>query len=360
MTTPDPTPFENPAAVSADDAPEAPGVSEAPEVFGPSDDVGAPARRRFGFGMLLRYGFLVVVLALATWQVYENWDQMGQAFDRVTVGPLIGALLLAAAGAWSGVPAWRDLLAGLGSRLSRHQTQRVFLMGQLGKYIPGGVWTVLAQATLAKELHVPRARSATASLMAVLLAVVTGSGIGAIALLVAGRQLLGARGWILLLVLPLLVFLHPDVLVWAGKLAGRLTGREVALERLPAKTLLSAAGWLAAGQVVSGLSLYLLVGMIGGHYPNPLLPIGVSAFASAAGILVIFAPAGVGAREAILVLGLSGAAGGAAPALLVALLSRVLLTVVDFGLAAGAAAFARRATRRAAAVPARTAENEGN
>ena len=304
-----------------------------------------PVARRPG-ATVTRYAFLVLVAVLAVWQVYSHRHQMADAFRRVSVWPLAGSLVLAAAGAWSGVPAWRDLLAGLGSRLSRRQTQRVFLLGQLGKYIPGGVWTVLAQATLAKELHVPRARSATASLMAVLLAVVTAAGLGAACLLVAGRQVLGIWGWTLLLVLPLLAFLHPDVLVMAGRLAGRLTRRPIALERLPGRTLLAAAGWLAAGQILSGLSLYLLVGMIGGHYPNPALPIGVSALASAAGILVIIAPAGIGPREAIVVLGLSFAAGGAAPALLVSLLSRVLLTAVDFGLAAAAAGLAGLASAR--------------
>lgn len=287
-----------------------------------------------------------MVLVLALWQVYTRREKVGEGFSTITAGPLIGALALAGLGAWSGVPAWRGLLAGLGSQLSVVQTQRVFLLGQLGKYVPGGVWTVLAQATLAKQLAVPRARSATASLMAVLLAVIAAASIGALCLLVSGRQVLGSWGPTLLLVLPLLAFLHPDVLVWAGRLVGRVTRRSIELERLPARIILSAVGWLAAGQIVSGLSLYLLTGMIGGRYPNPLLPIGVSAFASAVGVLVIFAPAGIGPREAIVVLGLTASIGSADLALLVSLMSRVLLTVIDFGLAAGASVLAGYASRR--------------
>jgi hypothetical protein len=243
--------------------------------------------------------------------------------------------------AWSGVPAWRTLLNGLGSRLRLKDAQRIYLTGQLGKYIPGGVWTVVAQAGLARELKVPRARSGTASLMAILLAVVTASALGAACLAVAGHQVIGKYWWVLLLVLPLLALLHPDLLVWFGALVSRLTKRNLHLERIPERSLLGAAGWLVGGQVFNGLAFYLLVDSISGKHTNPLLPIGLFALASVAGIVVVFAPAGVGPREAILLLGLSAVTDPGSAALIV-LLSRVVLTVADVALAAVAAGVGRR------------------
>ncbi len=306
-------------------------------------DAGRPADigRTGGAGRLLRAGFLLVVLVLALYWVWRNRHGIGQAWGRVSLLPILGALVASALGAWSGVPAWRELLVGLGSRLRLRDAQRVYLMGQLGKYIPGGVWTVLAQATMAKELRVPRARSGTAGLMSILLSVVTAAGLGAVCLSFAGRPVLGRYWWVLLLLLPLLACLHPDVLVRAGRVAGRVTGRSLRLERIPERTLLEASGWLLFGQVCNGLSFYLLVESISGHHSNPLLPIGLFAFAVAAGIVVVFAPAGVGPRELILAFGLSAVTDPGSAALIV-LMSRVVMTAVDVGLALSAVALVRR------------------
>lgn len=306
---------------------------------------GPPARRR-GRAQLLRAAFLALVLAFALYYLWSRRHQVALAWHHVSLLPVVGAFVASALAAWSGVPAWRDLLTGLGSRLRWRDAQRVFLMGQLGKYIPGGVWTVLAQATMAKELHVPRSRSGTAGLMAILLAVVTASGLGAVCLAIAGHQVIGRYGWLLLLALPLLALLHPDVLVWSGALVSRVTRRNLPLERIPERTLLAAAGWLLAGQSCNGVAFYLLVDSIAGSSTNPLLPIGLFGLASAAGIVVIFLPAGVGAREVILAFGLSTVTDPGSAALIV-LMSRVVLTIVDVALAAAAAGIGRR--RRLAA-----------
>lgn len=298
-----------------------------------------PARRR-GLTPLVRAGFLVVVLVFAIYYLWSNRHQVGQAWHNVSLLPVLGAFAASALAAWSGVPAWRALLIGLGSRLRMRDAQRVFLMGQLGKYIPGGVWTVLAQATMAKELHVPRSRSGTASLMSILLAVVTASGLGAVCLTIAGHQVIGRYGWLLLLAIPLLALLQPDVLGCAGALVGRVTKREVRLQRIPGRTLLAAAGWLLAGQACNGVAFWLLVDSIAGRVTDPLLSVGLFGLASAAGIVVIFLPAGVGAREVILVFGLSTVTDPGSAALIV-LMSRLVLTIVDVALAATAAGIGR-------------------
>ncbi len=302
--------------------------------------VAEPEVRRAGRGRWIRIGFLVLVVVFAVVWVWQNRHQAGAAWSRVRPWPVVGAFVASALSAWTAVPAWRDLLVGLGSRLRLRDAQRIFLMGQLGKYIPGGVWTVVAQASMAREFKVPRTRSATASLMCILLAVVASAGLGALCLGVAGHQVLGRYGWWLLVVVPLVALLHPGVLVWAGTVAERVTKRNVPLERIPERTLLAAAGWLLVGQVFNGLAFFLLVGSIGGHWINPLLSIGLFSLASAFGLLVIFAPAGAGAREIILAFGLASVTDPGS-AVLIVLMSRVVLTIVDLVLAGSAAVIGR-------------------
>ena len=64
---------------------------------------------------------------------------------------------------------WRALMAGLGSPLSVSVASRVLFVGQLGKYLPGSVWPVLAQMELASEHKVPRACTAAASVISMCL-----------------------------------------------------------------------------------------------------------------------------------------------------------------------------------------------
>ncbi|GGL87053.1 lysylphosphatidylglycerol synthase transmembrane domain-containing protein [Nakamurella endophytica] len=333
-----------PVDVSGATATDVPAVPAVPA--DPAAPVAARSRGR-SLSRLLRIGFLVLVVLFAAYWVWRNRSEVGQAWQRVDVWAVLAAAALGAGGAWSGVPAWRDLLTGLGSRLRLRDAQRVFLMGQLGKYIPGGVWTVVAQASMARDLHVPRSRSATASLLSILVSVVTAGVLGAVGLLFGGSAVLGRYGWLLLFLVPLIVLLHPAVLVWVGRLAARVTGRAVALERMPARDLLGAAGWLAAGQVLIGAQFYVLVGSISGRWDQPLLDMGLCLLATAAGVVVVFAPAGAGPRELILGIGLSGVLDPGS-VVLVVLLSRLVLTVVDVLLAAGAAALARRAGATAA------------
>ncbi len=64
---------------------------------------------------------------------------------------------------------WQALLAGLGSPLRTTTAGRIFFIGQLGKYIPGSVWPVLTQMELGARAKVPRSRSASASILTMIL-----------------------------------------------------------------------------------------------------------------------------------------------------------------------------------------------
>ncbi|MDQ2846960.1 MAG: lysylphosphatidylglycerol synthase domain-containing protein [Actinomycetota bacterium] len=283
--------------------------------------------------MLLRIVFVAVVIAALVWAVVKQWGALTAAASTLALWPALGSFLLILAGVWCGYPTWRELLAGLGSHVAFLPGQRVFALGQLGKYIPGGIWNILAQSSLAKELNVPRARSGAAGLLALIISLPVIAAMSAVSLALSGRSLLGHFWWAPLIALPLLVFLHPSVLHWLIALAGRITRRTLPLERIPGRCLVKVAAWTVLGMVLSGLHLMILVAMVARHLPSPLLTIGVYTLAWLAGLIVVFAPAGAGVREAVIVFGLSPYLNPGS-ALLVALLSRALGLVADVLLAA--------------------------
>ncbi|WP_255498450.1 lysylphosphatidylglycerol synthase domain-containing protein [Nakamurella sp. PAMC28650] len=325
-----------------------------------SSGTGAPMAGSSGRSRstVIRVVFLLAVVAFAAWAIVKERHSLAQAWDKVELLPVLVALLLSIVGAFSGFPQWRVLLAGLGSDIRMRPASKIFFIGQLGKYIPGGVWNIVAQATMARELKVPRARTGAAGLLAIVVALPVVGAMAAVTLAISGREVLGAYWWTLLLVVPLLAFLQPDVLVRLAAFAARITRRSIPLERVPGRNIAEATAWTAFGQIISGLSLMFLVAMFTGSYPSPLLCIGIYSLGLLAGMLVVLAPAGAGAREAVIALGLSPYMEHGA-ALLVALLARVLTIGADATLAGAAALVGQRAPSAPGGVGAASAGERG-
>ena len=102
---------------------------------------------------------------------YEIWRQWGDIHHAlVRIGPLasLGALTVLFM-QFSNLRAWQVLLAGLGSPLRTTTVGRIYFIGQLGKYLPGSVWPILAQMELGTAYRVPRARSATTAVLAMMM-----------------------------------------------------------------------------------------------------------------------------------------------------------------------------------------------
>ena len=193
----------------------------------------------------------------------------------------------------------------LGSPCGHVVANRIFLLGQLGKYLPGSVWTVLAQAELAGTEGVPRTRAGAASLIGIFIQVLSAALLGSACMVVAGRDILGGYVWAVAVVLGVGVLLHPRLLHAILQRLARLTHRPIADTLLSFADVGVAMNYGFAGQVANGVQLWLLAGGVSGRYPPLLLAIGLFSLAAAVGVVVIIAPAGVGVREVILIAGLT-------------------------------------------------------
>jgi hypothetical protein len=187
-----------------------------------------------------RWGFVAVTVALGGYAVAAQWGQVSRSLDRM--GPLTVALALISVllGALMSMQVWRALLASLGSPLPVPGTARILFLGQLGKYLPGSVWPVLAQMELGKTYRVPRHRSASASVLVMLLSLLTGL---LTALVMPPFTGTSSYLWAFAVTPVLLACLHPRVL---NKLMSRLLGlaRQPPLEHpLSGRTLAVALGW---------------------------------------------------------------------------------------------------------------------
>jgi glycosyltransferase 2 family protein len=296
---------------------------------------GAPPRPRSRAMMLLRYGFVAAVVVALAVLLWQQRDEVRLALASISPGLVVVSLLLGVVGASLPGLVWRDLLASQGYRTTPVAGLRVFFIAQLGKYLPGGIWNLVAQVDMARDLRIPARQSATATFLSVALSVIAALLVAGVTLPFAIPGLVGEFWWAFLAVPALVVLLLPPVVAWWSGLAFRILRRPGSAVHLTWAVLVRATALLLLSWVAMGLHLGALVQGLGGSGASLwLMSIGVFSLAWVAGFLVLIAPAGAGVREAALVLGFAAVLPAGA-VLTVALLSRVLLVVADVLLAAG-------------------------
>ena len=294
----------------------------------------APAARLLS-GRPARWGFVAVAVGLGGYAVAREWTGVRAALGGLGFGTVAAALVSVLAAMVLTMQAWRVLLSGLGSPLPARAASRIMFIGQLGKYLPGSVWPVLAQMELGHAYRVPRHRSATASVLAMVVSLLSGL-LTALVTLPFVAQATVYR-WAFAAIPVLMAGLHPrvlnSVLGWLLRVA-----RRPPLERpLTGRVMAGALAWSCSSWVLYGLQIWLLATRLGAPAGRTaLLSAGGFAFAWSVGFLVVFAPAGAGIRDVLLV-AILGPVLGVGSATAVALVSRALMTAGDLLTAALAA-----------------------
>ena len=297
-------------------------------------DLPRPARRR-----IIRVAKVVIVVGLLValaLSVHSQWGAVRHDLARLPIIDVVAAVVLAVAATGAAMLAWRAMLADLGSPLPLSPAVRIYALSQLGKYVPGSVWPVLAQMELGRAFHIPRLRSATAFLLALLASLLT-------AIAVGGLLALTSPGWgRALAVLPLaLLALHPRVLVPLTQLLGRVLRRPAVSEPPSLRGVARCIGWLLVQWLCLGVGTAIMAHGLGAHVSFTRVSAAV-ALSWAAGLAAIPVPAGAGVREGVLTFLLSSSV-GSGRALTLALLGRLALTLADAA-AAGLGALVGRGT----------------
>ena len=305
--------------------------------------------RRISSSPWVRAALLLVALAFAAYGLAVKWPEVHSALGQLSWYDVLGAALAVIAALGFQMLAWRALLADLGSPLPLAAATRVNFLGQLGKYVPGAVWAVAGQVSLAQDYRVAKRRSGTASLVSMAITLVVGLVMAGVVLPLASAGALRHYWWVLVC-LPVLVFLlWPSVTKFGLDLVLRVVRRPPLYRALTLGGMGRAVGWTALAWVCYGLHAWLLVGDIAGHSLHILLlAAGGYALAWTVGFLLIPFPGGIGPRELALIAVLSPVM-PQGPALVVALASRVVATIGDLFWAGIAVSVGRRPRREAMA-----------
>jgi glycosyltransferase 2 family protein len=273
--------------------------------------------------------------------LWRERAEVGAAIAALDPWLALVALLLGAAAMVQIGLAWRRALAIVGERRPVVDTLYRYYVGQLGKYVPGGIWPVVGRAEMARRGGV-RAGAAYSSTVLSLATTYLGAMAVAVATLPFGLDGQRAQRWVLVL-LPLGVLaLHPRVIDLALSRAERLTGRRPAVTvpswgtsvRLLARHV---PAWLAIG-----VATWTVAAALGdaGSLGNVLF---ATVLSWVVGFLIVPVPGGVGVREAVFVAAATSLPAGLAAATAVA--ARLVFIAVDVSGAAVTATLVRRRAR---------------
>jgi glycosyltransferase 2 family protein len=282
---------------------------------------------------LLRGGQLVLTVGV-TWVIV---DRVGLEFGQLAGQPsawlpepllltTASALLLTAYFVSAGL--WGSLVRDLGGpRIPVAVAIRLFMIANLGRYVPGKVWSIAGLAALAKGRGVPAATATGAAVLGQGIALVAASAIGMGALL-AGPERYHRWGVVGATLIGGVVVLTSIPPVFRALAHGwfRLTRTSPENEPRPAHGL----RWLVlylANWSIYGLSFWVLARSMG--LDGDVIPVG-SAFAAAyvLGYVMVFAPAGLGPREGFLIAFLTPHF-GAGPSGVLAVVARLWTTVIE-------------------------------
>jgi hypothetical protein len=266
-------------------------------------------------------------------------DRVGLGLDDLrTVDPALlwspdpvllgGSCVLLLLGYFISAGLWGRIVVDLGGPVVPvREAVRLFMIANLGRYVPGKVWQIAGLAVLARRRGVPAATATGAAVLGQGIALVAATAVGLGALL-RGPEELRAWGFAAAVAMALAVALGstPAIFRRVSALWFRLARQEVP-ETLSATHPLR---WLAlffANWVLYAFSFWVLSTSFG--HRADLIPVG-SAFAAAyvLGYLMIFAPAGLGVREGFLVAFLTPHL-GLGPSGALAVVARIWTTVVE-------------------------------
>jgi glycosyltransferase 2 family protein len=275
---------------------------------------------------------LAILLGALGWALRDVWAEAAPLVWSADVSDLALAVAIIAVYYLVFVLGWLRILRAYGIRIPYQVALQAEMLSMLAKYIPGGVWTPAARVVALRRFGVRE----TPVVLASILLEAGLSALAGIGVFLVGLAIVGGVDAPLL---PLAVFgivvaflLYPPVF---GPVARRLLRPFGAAEvtPLPARTAFELLGFYALTWPLGGAALFFLLRAVGGDPAVSSIPYlgGVSAVGAIVAVLAVFAPSGLGVREASMY-GLLLAVASEAVALGATILNRLAITLVEVAL----------------------------
>jgi uncharacterized membrane protein YbhN (UPF0104 family) len=306
----------------------------------------AAVRRSPGLRVAAQVAVVALCLVPLVRQAAADWPAIRTVALKLWTPALFAAIAGLGAASLLLPLAMSAFTRGAKQRIPMRDSALAYFASQPMKYLPGSFWILPGRVVLLRRMGHDVSLSSAALLFEMVTHTISCALVAAVALTITGlgSPVYRDAAWLIFggsLAAGLALVASPALV---GRLLRRNAGIRQAMAQLAqvpvsarmGNLLLTVMGY-AVMWLVMGASLYFVVIAAGPKRDLGLLGVSIAAFALSwlAGFLTPISPGGIGVREGITVLLLTPFL-GAAVAVTVALLARVLVTVVEMGFAAAA------------------------
>jgi len=214
--------------------------------------------------------FAAVVLFFAARSLATQWTKLESRLPHIQLGwewiAAATALILVTYALL--IEGWRRVLVAWDSHLPFTQAARIWFLSNLGKYVPGNIWSLTAMGVMAKRRGLSPLAAAGSSVIMQTVSLATGTAI----VMVTGAKLLGQPVLVGAAVLVLIALLLaaprflPPLVGWVGS----LIGREISPPFVPPASIWTAALASALSWLFYGIAFELFVHGLLGKAPGEL------------------------------------------------------------------------------------------
>jgi uncharacterized membrane protein YbhN (UPF0104 family) len=281
----------------------------------------------------LQLALVAITLALCAFAVRNQWSEAGRVLEDAKPLYLLLAFVTVAVYYLVFILGWIRMLDAWDIHVPYRVALQAEMVSMLAKYLPGGVWTPAARTvalrrqggvtetgTVLASILVEAALSAISGVIVFTVSLAWVDGVEApLPALIAFALLLAAT-------------IHPRVIRPLSRRLLRPFGGDT-LEPLPFSLMLGLLLFYCGTWLIGGFAVYFMLLALGATPPLSSIAFlgGVSAVGAIVSVLAVFAPSGLGAREASMY-GLLLAVAAPGPALGVTLVNRLAITLVELAL----------------------------
>ncbi len=289
----------------------------------------------------LRQVFLLVLilvsLGFVAAQIFQGHQELANRHWEISAWKFICSLGLLMVNFLFTAIAWSVIFDSLGQPISVLRSFAVVFVSAIGRYIPGKIWMVLGQISVAAKWNYKSSTVLTAGAVHIFC-----GALGASLVFIATTIAMGQMSWMTGLVALFFAFglltllAAPSFLEkWINKIRSKKGGEPICLRVSPA-AVFKVTGIMTAVWVINCVAFALLVASLTSVGPDAWLDLAYAFnLAYWAGFAILILPGGIGVREGVLTLLLTGPLGPAGAGI-VALCQRLWLLLAEliaFGVA---------------------------
>ena len=287
-------------------------------------------RKRLAFSAL-QWLFAAAVIWYAVRSLRGQWSEAGQRLGSLSPdwSWILIATVIVIATYLLLIETWRRMIIASGESLAFGEAARIWFVSNLGKYVPGKIWSIAAMSMMARRSDVSAGVAAGSSIIVQLVSIAAGIAV----VFVCGSRLVenGILGAAIVILILAVVAAIPFMIRPLSRAVQSMTGKEIAIPQITASAVWIAVAGSTVAWIAYGIAFQLFVrGILGSSAGATTSYIAVYAASYIIGFLALFAPGGAVVRESAIVTGMVRfALSGQADALAIALTSRLWLTVTE-------------------------------